>query len=40
VVEGDLNLFDTTTGQTQAGYASGGFMADVQVTGNCSSGSQ
>lgn len=40
VVEGDLNLFHVSPGQQAGGYASGGFMADVQVTGTVTSGSQ
>ena len=40
IVNGDLNLFHYTSGQPAAGYASGGFMADVTVTGAISSGSQ
>jgi hypothetical protein len=37
IIDGDLNLFHSTGGP--AGYASGGFMADVKVTGKIDSGS-
>lgn len=40
VIDGDLNLFHYTDGQPAAGYASGGFMADVKISGTVSSGSQ
>jgi hypothetical protein len=39
VIEGNLNLFGVNKGQFAAAYASGGFMADVTVTGQVSSGS-
>jgi hypothetical protein len=38
-IDGDLNLYHYQSGQW-AGYASGGFMADVRVTGKVVSGSQ
>jgi hypothetical protein len=37
IVEGDLNLFASTGGP--AGYASGGYMADIYVSGKIISGS-
>lgn len=40
VVEGDLNLFHYNPPNPGAGYASGGFMADVKVMGTVTSGSQ
>jgi hypothetical protein len=39
VVDGDLNLFDYTGGAS-AGYASGGYMADVKVNGKINAGGQ
>lgn len=39
-VEGDLNLFNYNPPWPGAGYASGGYMADVKVTGTIVSGSQ
>jgi hypothetical protein len=39
VIDGDLSLFHYTGGPA-AGYASGGYMADVKVNGKISSGSQ
>lgn len=39
VIEGNLNLFGVNKGQYGAAYASGGYMADVTVTGTVSSGS-
>ena len=38
VVDGNLSLFHYTGGPA-AGYASGGYMADVKVNGKISSGS-
>lgn len=40
VIEGNVNLFAVNPGQWDAGYASGGFMSDVIITGTVSSGSQ
>jgi len=40
VVDGDLNLYNYNPPAQGAGYASGGFMADVKVTGKINSGSQ
>lgn len=40
VINGDLNLFQYNPPYTGAGYASGGFMADVTVSGTIISGSQ
>ena len=39
VIDGDLNLFHYNAG-AGAGYASGGYMADVKVNGKISSGTQ
>jgi hypothetical protein len=39
-VNGDLQLFQYNPGNPAAGYASGGFIADMNVTGNVSPGSQ
>lgn len=38
-VDGDLNLFGVDFPNPDAGYASGGFMADVYATGNVNGGS-
>ena len=40
VIEGDLNLFNYNPPSPGAGYASGGFMADIKVMGTVTSGSQ
>ena len=39
-INADMDLYKWDPGQGPAGYASGGFMADVHVTGKTESGSQ
>ena len=39
-ISGDLNLFEVNPPNQQAGYASGGYMADTKVNGKIYSGSQ
>jgi len=39
-VEGDLMLFGVDYPNPDAGYASGGYMADSYVTGTLNAGSQ
>lgn len=40
IVEGDLDLFQYNYPEPAAGYASGGYMSDMTVTGNITSGTQ
>ena len=39
-VDRDIDLFAVDYPNWGAGYASGGYMADVEVTGNINAGSQ
>ena len=39
-VNGKLQLFQYNAPNPAAGYASGGFIADMNITGNIESGSQ
>lgn len=38
IIEGDLDLFQYNYPEPAAGYASGGYMSDMTVTGNITSG--
>ena len=39
VIEGNLQLYEANSGQASAGYSSGGYLADLTVTGVVHSGS-